>query len=371
MTDKKSPPKPPKDLMIRNSTAEFLIFTRQAGADGITVRYEDETIWLTQKLMAELFDVDVRTISEHLKNIFNSKELDQNAVIRNFRTTAADGKNYDTNFYNLDAIISVGYRVNSVRATQFRQWATRVLREFAVKGFALDRKRLENGAFLGEDYFERLLEAIREIRLSERRFYQKITDIYATAVDYNRDAPTTRDFFAKVQNKLHFAIHGHTAAELIVKRADSQKDNMGLTNWENSPDGKVLKTDVAIAKNYLTQDELESLGRLVNAYLDLAEDRARRKIPMTMEDWAKRLDDFLKFDDRAILKNAGTISADLAKNHAESEFEKYRVIQDRLFESDFDKSLKVLEHEASVDEISGVVDDAKKHKGSGKKKKDA
>ena len=293
--------------------------------------------------MAELFDVDKRTISEHLQNIFSSGELAEDSAVRKYRTTAADGKDYDTNFYNLDAIISVGYRVNSLRATQFRQWATQVLREFAVKGYVLDKKRLENGAFLGEDYFERLLAEIREIRLSERRFYQKITDIYATSIDYNRDAPTTRDFFAKVQNKLHFAIHGHTAAELMVQRADSNKLHMGLTSWENAPEGKILKTDVSIAKNYLTVEELESLGRIVNAYLDLAEDRANRKIPMTMEDWAKRLDKFLEFNERDILQNAGRIGAEVAKSHTESEFEKYRIIQDRLFESDFDKTLKQLE----------------------------
>lgn len=333
---------PPKNLTIRNSTAEFLIFTNQAGKAGIEVRYEEESIWLTQKLMAELFDVDKRTISEHLQNIFSSNELQEKSVVRNFRTTAADGKNYDTNFYNLDAIISVGYRVNSVRATQFRQWATHVLREFAVKGYVLDKKRLENGAFLGEDYFERLLNEIREIRLSERRFYQKITDIYSTSVDYNRDAPTTRAFFAKVQNKLHYAIHGYTAAELIKKRADSTKPHMGLTSWEAAPAGKIIKPDVSVAKNYLTADELESLGRIVNAYLDLAEDRAKRKIPMTMEDWAKRLDQYLEFNDREILPNAGSISADLAKNHAESEFDKYRVIQDQIFVSDFDKEIKAL-----------------------------
>jgi len=273
-----------KKLQIRNSTAEFLIFTGQAGEKSIEARYEDETIWLTQKLMATLFEVTVPTINEHLKNIFASGELAQDSAIRKFRIAAADGKKYSTKLYNLDAIISVGYRVNSVRATQFRQWATHVLREFAIKGFVLDKKRLENGTFLGEDYFERLLEEIREIRLSERRFYQKITDIYTTSMDYNKDAPTTRDFFAKVQNKLHFAIHGHTAAELIMKRVDSQKDHMGLTSWANSPGGKILKSDVSVAKNYLAQDELESLARIVNAYLDLAEDRARRKIPMTMED---------------------------------------------------------------------------------------
>jgi len=345
--------KPSQNLIIRNSTAEFLIFTRQAGEDGIEVWYQDENIWLTQKLMAELFDVDVRTVSEHLKNIFSSNELRESSVLRKFRITAADGKNYNTQFYNLDAIISVGYRVNSRRATQFRQWATLVLREFAIKGYVLDKKRLENGVFLGEDYFERLLEEIREIRLSERRFYQKITDIYATSVDYNKDAPTTREFFATVQNKLHYAVHGQTAAELIKQRADSGKKHMGLTNWENSPDGKILKSDVSVAKNYLKREELESLGRIVSAYLDLAEDRAKRKIPMTMEDWAKRLDAFLEFDEREILESAGEISAEIAKDHAESEFEKYRVIQDRLFESDFDKEVQKLERELRQGRKSG------------------
>ena len=334
-----------KKLQIRNSTAEFLIFTGQAGEKSIEARYEDETIWLTQKLMATLFEVTVPTINEHLKNIFASGELAQDSAIRKFRITAADGKKYSTKLYNLDAIISVGYRVNSVRATQFRQWATHVLREFAIKGFVLDKKRLENGTFLGEDYFERLLEEIREIRLSERRFYQKITDIYTTSMDYNKDAPTTRDFFAKVQNKLHFAIHGHTAAELIIKRADSQKDHMGLTSWANSPDGKILKSDVSVAKNYLAQDELESLARIVNAYLDLAEDRARRKIPMTMEDWARRLDLFLEFSEREILQDKGKITTEIAKAHAESEFEKYRIVQDRLFESDFDRIINQIEGE--------------------------
>lgn len=328
--------------LIRNSTAEFLIFTGQAGEQSIEARYEDETLWLSQKLMAELFGVDVRTVSEHLKNIFASQELAADAVIRKFRITASDGKNYQTQFYNLDAIISVGYRVNSLRATQFRQWATGVLREFAIKGYVLDRQRMENGSFLGEDYFERLLAEIREIRLSERRFYQKITDIYATSVDYNKDAPTTKAFFAKVQNKLHYAIHGHTAAELIRKRADSSKPHMGLTSWASAPEGKILKTDVAVAKNYLTKDELDSLGRIVNAYLELAEDRARRKIPMSMEDWSKRLDAFLEFDEREVLQNSGKISAKLAQTHAESEFEKYRIVQDRLFESDFDKAVKKL-----------------------------
>ncbi|HHM6998611.1 TPA: virulence RhuM family protein [Pseudomonas aeruginosa] len=328
--------------LIRNSTAEFLIFTGQAGEQSIEARYEDETLWLSQKLMAELFGVDVRTVSEHLKNIFASQELAAEAVIRKLRITASDGKNYQIQFYNLDAIISVGYRVNSLRATQFRQWATGVLREFAIKGYVLDRQRMENGSFLGEDYFERLLAEIREIRLSERRFYQKITDIYATSVDYNKDAPTTKAFFAKVQNKLHYAIHGHTAAELIRKPADSSKPHMGLTSWASAPEGKILKTDVDVAKNYLTKDELDSLGRIVNAYLELAEDRARRKIPMSMEDWSKRLDAFLEFDEREVLQNSGKISAKLAQTHAESEFEKYRIVQDRLFESDFDKAVKKL-----------------------------
>lgn len=333
---------PQNKLVIRNSTAEFLIFTQQSGESGIEVRYEEGSIWLTQKLMAELFDVTTPTINEHLKNIFESNELVQNSVIRKFLTTANDGKSYNTQFYNLDAIISVGYRVNSKRATQFRQWATQVLSEFTIKGFVLDKKRLENGSFLGEDYFEQLLEEIREIRLSERRFYQKITDIYATSVDYNKNAPTTRDFFAKVQNKLHYAIHGHTASELVLKRADSNKPHMGLTSWEHSPNGKILKTDVPVAKNYLTTEELESLGRIVNAYLELAENRAKRKIPMTMEDWAKQLDKFLEFDERDVLQNAGKISAKIAKEYAESEFEKYRIIQDRLFESDFDKEIKAM-----------------------------
>ncbi|AGB02761.1 virulence RhuM family protein [Methanoregula formicica] len=329
--------------LIRNSTAEFLIFTSTVGEESIEVRYEDETVWLSQKMMAALFDVKTPTINEHLKNIYESGELTRKATIRKFRIVRTEGNREvkrDLEYYSLDAIISVGYRVNSKRATQFRQWATQVLREFAIRGYVLDKKRMENGTFLGEDYFERLLAEIREIRLSERRFYQKITDIYATSIDYNRDAPTTRDFFANVQNKLHFAIHGHTAAELILQRADSRNDHMGLTTWENSPDGKILKTDVVVAKNYLTSQELESLGRIVNAWLDLAEDRARRQIPMTMEDWAKRLDRFLESDDRNLLEDGGNVTAEMAKEFAETEFEKYRIVQDRLFESDFDRILK-------------------------------
>ncbi len=332
--------------LIRNSTAEFLIFSKQTGENSIEARYEEETVWLSQKLMATLFDVEANTINYHLKEIFKSSELQENRTIRKFRVVQIEGKrkvSRNVDFYNLDAIISVGYRVNSIRATQFRQWATHVVHEFAIKGYVLDKKRMENGAFLGEDYFEHLLQEIREIRLSERKFYQKITDIYATSVDYNKDAPTTRIFFAKVQNKLHFAIHGNTAAEIIVNRADSQKEKMGLTNWENSPNGKILKSDVSIGKNYLSKNELESLGRIVNAYLELAEGRAKRKIPMTMEDWAKRLDLFLKYDDREVLGNAGNITAKIAKTFAETEFEKYRIVQDKLFENDFDKMVKMIE----------------------------
>ena len=305
--------------------------------DGIQVIYKNETIWATQKAMAQLFDVGVPAISKHLKNIFESGELDEHSVISKMETTASDGKNYDTTFYNLDAIISVGYRVNSVRATQFRQWCTFVLRQFAIRGYVLDHKRMENGAFLGMDYFEHLLAEIREIRLSERRFYQKLTDIYATSIDYNLNAPTTRLFFKKVQNKMHYAVHGHTAAELIVERADADKEHMGLTTWEKAPNGKIVKTDVSIAKNYLKEEELESMGRLVNAFLDLAEDRAKRHIPMTMEDWAKRIDKFLDSDDRPILNDSGKMSAEQAKDYAETEFEKYRIFQDRVFQSDFDK----------------------------------
>jgi len=330
-------------LQIRNSTAEFLIFTKQAGKNGIEVRVQDGTIWLSQKLMAALFDCSTDNISLHLKNIFVEGELDEISVTEDFSVTAADGKNYKTKHYNLDAIIAVGYRINSKRATAFRQWATEVLRDYALRGYVIDRKRMENGVFLDEDYFEHLLAEIREIRLSERRFYQKITDIYATAMDYNKKSPITKEFFAKVQNKLHFAIHGHTAAEVIYERADAVKEHMGLTTWEKSPHGKIVKTDVSIAKNYLTEAELESLGRIVNAYLDLAEDRAKKHIPMTMEDWAKRLDRFLEADDRSLLQDSGKISAQIAKEFAESEFEKYRIIQDRLFESDFDREIKKIE----------------------------
>ena len=327
----------PKNIEIRNSTAEFLIFMLEGKEDGIQVMYKGETIWATQKAISQLFDVGVPAISKHLKNIFESGELVENSVISKMETTASDGKNYNTTFYNLDAIISVGYRVNSVRATQFRQWCTFVLRQFAIRGYVIDKKRMENGSFIGEDYFEHLLAEIREIRLSERRFYQKLTDIYSTAIDYNRDAPTTRLFFKKVQNKMHYAVHGHTAAELIVERANADKEHMGLTTWENAPDGKIVKTDVSIAKNYLKGNELEIMGRLVNAALDMAELMAKRHIPMTMEDWSKRIDRILDLTENPVLHDAGTVTAEFAKSFAESEFEKYRIIQDRLFQSDFDR----------------------------------
>lgn len=329
-----------KRLQMRNSTAEFMIFQIENKDEGVEVLYKDETIWVTQKAMATLFDCSTDNISLHLKNIFKQGELNSDSVTEEFSATASDGKNYRTKHYNLDAVISVGYRVNSIRATQFRQWCTYILRQFAIRGYVIDKKRMENGSFINEDYFEHLLAEIREIRFSERRFYQKLTDIYATSLDYNHDAPTTRQFFKRVQNKMHYAIHRHTAAELIVERASSEKEHMGLTTWGKAPNGKIIKTDVSIAKNYLKEDELESMGRIVNAFLDLAEDRAKRHIPMTMEDWAIRMDKFLDADDRPILSDAGTISTEQAKKYAESEFEKYRIIQDRLFQSDFDRFTK-------------------------------
>ena len=307
-----------KKFEIRNSTAEFLIFQIEGKEDSVQVVYRDESIWCTQKAMAQLFDVGVPAISKHLKNIFETGELVENSVISKMETTASDGKNYITTFYNLDAIISVSYRVSSTRATQFRQWCTFVLRQFAIRGYVIDKKRMENGSFIGEDYFEHLLAEIREIRLSERRFYQKLTDIYSTAIDYNRDAPTTRLFFKKVQNKMHYAVHGHTAAELIVERADAEKEHMGLTTWENAPHGKIVKPDVTIAKNYLKENELEDMGRLVNAVLDMAERMAKRHIPMTMEDWAKRIDIILEATGDAVLTDAGKVTAEFAKSFAES-----------------------------------------------------
>ena len=332
----------PKKIQIRNSTAEFLVFTTQAGEKGIEVRVEDETVWLTQKLIGVLFDKGRSTITEHLQKIFATGELDEKAVCRDFRHTAKDGKEYLTAFYNLDAIIAVGFRVNSARATQFRQWAIGILRDFAIRGYVLDKERLKNGAVFDQAYFDNLLAEIREIRASERRFYQKITDIYAMAMDYSAEAETTQAFFATVQNKLHFAIHGHTAAELIMGRADSAKEHMGLTTWRNAPKGKILKPDVAVAKNYLTEKELKSLDRFVTMYLDYAEDQAERGIPMTMADWAGKLDAFLQFNQRDLLEHPGKVTAEIAKAFAESEFENYRIVQDRLFESDFDRMIKQL-----------------------------
>lgn len=324
------------EQLVKHSTSQFLMFTTDESA-GIEARYEEGTIWLTQKLMAQLFDVDVRTVNEHLGNIFRSGELAQDSVIRKFRITASDGKNYQTNHYNLDAIISVGYRVNSIRATQFRQWATTILRDFTLRGYVLDRERMETGEILGQDYFEQLLDEIREIRLSERRFYQKVTDIYSTAIDYTPNAPTTQQFFATVQNKLHYAIHHHTAAELIHARANANKPHMGLSTWKNAPDGKILKSDVTVGKNYLTKTEIQDLGRLVETYLNLAESRAKRHIPTTMEEWAQILDQILQLDNREQLEDAGKISKKQADKHATTEYNKFRVMQDANYKSDFDK----------------------------------
>ena len=308
--------------------------------NGVQVVYKDETIWCTQTAMATLFDVDKSGISRHIKKILSDGELSTDTTVAKIATVVNRGIRGEVEdeleYYNLDMVIAVGYRVNSRRATQFRQWCTFVLRQYAIRGYVIDKKRMENGSFIGVDYFEQLLEEIREIRLSERNFYQKLTDIYATAIDYNRDAPTTRDFFKKVQNKMHYAVHGHTAAELIVERADADKEHMGLTTWAKAPNGKIIRSDVSVVKNYLKQNELQALGRLVNAYLDIAKDMAERHIPMTMEDWAKRIDKFLDATNRDILQSAGSITAEYAKQYAESEFEKYRVIQDRLFRSDFD-----------------------------------
>ncbi len=311
---------------------------------SIEMRYEDENIWLTQKMMAALYNVGTNTINYHVKKIFEDSELQEGSVIRKFRITAEDGKTYNTNHYSLEMIIAVGFKVNSERAVQFRKWVNQIARDYTIKGWVLDDERLKNGgSVLTTEYFERLLEQIREICLSERRFYQKITDIYATALDYDRTAKTTRQFFAKVQNKMHYAVHGHTAVELIYERADAEKEHMGLTTWAAAPEGKIVKSDVSIAKNYLTEQEMRSLERIVSAYLDLAKDRAERHIPMTMEDWSKRLDLFLKVDDRELLQEAGKITAEIAKAKAETEFEKYRIVQDRLFMSDFDKYILELE----------------------------
>lgn len=341
------------NITIRSSAAEYLTFVASTGdsAESIEMRYEDENIWLTQKMMAELYNVDVRTINYHIGKVFEDSELEERSTIRKFRIVQSEGNRQisrEVNHYNLQMIIAVGFKVNNERAVQFRKWANAIVKDYTIKGWVMDEERLKNGGtVLTEKYFEEQLEKIREIRLSERKFYQKITDIYATALDYDRTAKTTKDFFAKVQNKMHFAVHGHTAAEVIYYRADADQPHMGLTSWKEAPLGKIMKSDVSIAKNYLTEDELYSLERIVSAYLDLAEDRARRRIPMTMEDWAKRLDIFLMADDREILTNAGTITAEIAKAHAESEFEKYRIIQDRLYESDYDRFLAMKQGAAS------------------------
>ena len=345
MTKRNSKDKPAS--ITRSSAVEYLTFVAAQGEGGVEVVYADEDIWLSQKMMAVLYDVNVRTVNEHLKKIFTDCELQEDSVIRKFRITAADGKNYNTQHYNLSAIIAVGYKVNSERAVQFRKWATTVVKEYTIKGFAMDDERLkEGGTILSKQYFEEQLQRIREIRLSERKFYQKITDIYATAIDYDLSATATKRFFATVQNKLHWAIHGQTAAEMIVDRDDADRRHMGLTTWKDAPLGKIQKFDVSVAKNYLTEAKMGQLSRLVNAYLDVAEDMAQREIPMTMEDWETRLNRFIEATDREILQDAGKVTAEIAKAHAESEFEKYRIVQDRLFESDFDREMKRLEGES-------------------------
>ena len=324
-------------FQIRNSTVDFLVFTRDAHEDGIEVRVQDQDVWLTQKAIAQLFEVDRSVVTKHLKNVYESGELSETATCANFAQVADNGKTYRYKFYALSAIIAVGYRVNSGRATEFRQWATKVLSTFTRQGYVLDKDRLINGQIFDEDYFDHLISEIQEIRASERRFYQKITDIYATAVDYSLDSQTTRNFFATVQNKMHYAVHGNTAAEVIMARADHTKEHMGLTSWRNAPDGKIVKADVSVAKNYLSVDEMQELNEIVTMYLDYATRQARRHIPMTMADWASKLDAFLQFNDAEILRDKGKVTAAIAKAFAESEFEQYRVLQDRLYQSDFDR----------------------------------
>ena len=335
-----------KEVTIRSSAAEYLTFVAANGDDknSVEVRYEDENIWITQKMLAVLYDVDVRTINYHIKKIFDDSELEEASVIRNFRITAADGKSYDTKHYNLQMIIAVGFKVNSERAVQFRKWINQIAKDYTIKGWVMDEERLKNGgSILTEDYFEEQLERIREIRASERKFYQKVTDIYATSIDYDRDAAATKRFYATVQNKMHFAVHGHTAAELIVERANAEKPHMGLTTWKDAPNGKIKKSDVTIAKNYLSEYELSQLNRMVTAYLDFAENMALRKIPLTMADWEKRLNGFIQMFEYGLLQDAGKVSAEIAKLHAETEFEKYRIVQDRLYKSDYDLYLEELE----------------------------
>lgn len=344
-----------KISIVRSSAAEYLTFITATGESDVNAVYCDENVWLTQKMMGLLYNVETHTINYHLKKIFADGEIDENSVIRKFRITAADGKTYNTNHYNLSAIIAVGNKVDSPRAVQFRKWANRIIEEFTVKGFAMDDERLKNGGtILTKDYFKEQLERIREIRLSERRFYQKITDIYATSIDYDAKAETTRLFFARVQNQLHWAIHGETAAETIYRRADSSKEHMGLTTWKDAPNGKIQKFDVVIAKNYLTQEELSAMARIVNAYLDLAELRAEEQVPMTMEDWAEQFEGVLRLSRKEILTNAGSISAKIAEQHALSEFEKYRIVQDQLYQSDFDRVL--LEKDSYTNELPEAKD---------------
>ena len=336
-----------KEVSIRSSAAEYLTYVSAIGdsANSIEIRYEDENIWLTQKMMSVLYDVTVAAINQHLKKIFEDNELDENAVIKNYLITANDGKNYDTKHYNLQAIIAVGFKINNERAVQFRKWANGIVKDYTIQGWVMDEERLKNGgSVLTKDYFEKQLQKIREIRMSERRFYQKVTDIYATSLDYDTKATTTKRFFASVQNKLHHSVHGHTAAELIMERANAEKEHMGLTTWDAYPDGKIQKYDVSVAKNYLTEKEIRQLERLVSSYLDYAEMQAERNIPMTMQDWSEKLNGFLKFMDYDVLQDAGKVSAEIAKLHAESEFEKYRIIQDKLYVSDFDRFLELEQH---------------------------
>ena len=332
-----------KEVTIRSSAAEYLTFVAATGdsKESVEVRYEDENIWITQKMLAVLYEVETNTINYHIKKIFEDSELEEDSVIRNFRITASDGKSYDTKHYNLQMIIAVGFKVNSERAVQFRKWVNNIAKEYTIKGFAMDDERLKNdGSILTKKYFEEQLERIREIRSSERKFYQKITDIYATAIDYDRDAAATKRFYATVQNKMHYAVHGHTAAELIVARADATKNHMGLTTWQDAPNGKIKKSDVTVAKNYLTEKELGQLNRMVSAYLDFAENMANRHIPLTMADWEKRLNKFIEMFEYGLLQDAGKVTAEIAKLHAETEFEKYRIVQDRLYKSDFDRFIE-------------------------------
>ena len=334
-----------EEVTIRSSAAEYLTYVASVGEqqDSVEMRYEDENIWLTQKMMATLYDIGTNTINYHIKKIFEDSELQEDSVIRKFRITAPDGKSYNTNHYSLEMIIAVGFKVNSERAVQFRKWVNKIPKDYPIKGWVLDDERLKRGTYLTEKYFDEQLERIREIRASERKFYQKITDLYATAIDYDKNSAATKRFYATVQNKMHFAVHGHTASELIVERADHTKEHMGLTTWADAPDGKIKKSDVTIAKNYLSQDEMKQLNRMVTAYLDFAENMTLRHIPLTMEDWEKRLNSFIEMFDYGILQDSGKVSAEIAKLHAETEFEKYRVIQDRLFMSDFDKYMLELE----------------------------